>query len=188
MVSDLNIFAQKWSKIAASKKVFVYGFFYLFTFEVPFKCLFAPTSQSWMSKTFKDSKSLGKSIGKKWSQIWTFLIKNGLKSPRQKKKVFTNFFLDFFTFEVPFKRFCAPISRSRMSKLFRDSEFLGKSFEKKWSQIWTILLKNGLKLLRQKKFLQIFFPLFTLFKRPMSKLVLFSESLGKTNGKKWSQI
>ena len=95
MVSDLNIFAQKWSKIAASKKVFVYGFFYLFTFEVPFKCLFAPTSQSWMSKTFKDSKSLGKSIGKKWSQIWTFLIKNGLKSPRRKKKFLQKKFLIF---------------------------------------------------------------------------------------------
>ena len=41
----------------------------LFTFEVPFKRLFAPFSQSWMSNIFKDSESLWKSNGKKWSQI-----------------------------------------------------------------------------------------------------------------------
>ena len=41
----------------------------LFTFEVPFKRLFAPTSRSRMSKILGDSESLGKSNGKKWSQI-----------------------------------------------------------------------------------------------------------------------
>ena len=41
----------------------------LFTFEVRFKHLFAPTSRSRMSKIFRDSESLGKSNGKKWSQI-----------------------------------------------------------------------------------------------------------------------
>ena len=41
----------------------------LFTFEVPFNGLFAPTSQSRMSNIFRDSESLGKSNGKKWSQI-----------------------------------------------------------------------------------------------------------------------
>ena len=41
----------------------------LFTFEVPLKRLFAPTSQSQMSNIFRDSESLGKSNGKKWSQI-----------------------------------------------------------------------------------------------------------------------
>ena len=40
----------------------------LFTLEVPFKRLFAPTSQSWMSKIFRESESLGKIAGKKWSQ------------------------------------------------------------------------------------------------------------------------
>ena len=44
----------------------------LFTFEVPFNGLFAPTSQSRMSNIFRDSESLGKSYGKKWSHIWTF--------------------------------------------------------------------------------------------------------------------
>ena len=39
-----------------------------------------------------------------------------------------------FTFEVPLKRLFVPNSRSRMSKIFRGSEFLGKSYGKKWSQ------------------------------------------------------
>ena len=41
----------------------------LFTFEVPFKRLFAPTSRSQMSNIFRDSESLRKSAGNKWSQI-----------------------------------------------------------------------------------------------------------------------
>ena len=41
----------------------------LFTFDVPFKHLFTPTAQSQMSNIFRDSESLGKSNGKKWSQI-----------------------------------------------------------------------------------------------------------------------
>ena len=60
----------------------------VFTFEVPFKRLFAPTSRSQMSNIFRDSESLGKSDGKKWSKIWTFLFENCLKSPRKKKFFF----------------------------------------------------------------------------------------------------
>ena len=60
----------------------------VFTFEVPFKRLFAPTSRSRMSNIFRDSESLGKSSGKKWSHIWTFLFENCLKLPRKKKFVF----------------------------------------------------------------------------------------------------
>ena len=37
----------------------------VFTFEVPFNGLFAPTSRSWMSNIFRDSESLGKNNGKK---------------------------------------------------------------------------------------------------------------------------
>ena len=55
-----------------------------FTFEVPLKRLFAPTSRSRMSNIFRYSESFGKSNGKKWSNIWTFLFGNGLKSPRKK--------------------------------------------------------------------------------------------------------
>ena len=50
--------------------------------------LFAPISQSPMSKLFRYSESLGKSNWKKWSQIWTFFLKNGVKMPRQKKFFF----------------------------------------------------------------------------------------------------
>ena len=64
----------------------------LFTFEVPFKRLFAPPSWSWMSNIFRDSESLGKSNGKKWSHIWSFLFENCQKSPRKKKGFF---FADF---------------------------------------------------------------------------------------------
>ena len=41
----------------------------VFTFEVLFKYLFVPTSGSQMSNIFIDLESLGKSNGKKWSQI-----------------------------------------------------------------------------------------------------------------------
>ena len=60
----------------------------VFTFEVPFNGLFAPTFRCWMSNIFRDSESLGKSNGKKWSQIRTFLFGSGLKSPRKKKIIF----------------------------------------------------------------------------------------------------
>ena len=60
----------------------------LFTFEVPFNGLFAPTSRSRMSNTFRDSESLGKSKGKKWSNIETFLLGSGLKSPHKKSLFF----------------------------------------------------------------------------------------------------
>ena len=60
----------------------------LFTFEVPFKRLFAPTSRSRMSKIFRDSESCWKNNGKKWPQIWTFLFGSGLKSPLFFFKIF----------------------------------------------------------------------------------------------------
>ena len=41
----------------------------------------------------RDSESLGKSNGKKWSKIWTFLFGSGLKSPRKKKLFFCWFCL-----------------------------------------------------------------------------------------------
>ena len=44
-------------------------------FLTPLNNLFAPTSQSLMSKLFKYKESLGKSNRKKFSQIWNFLLK-----------------------------------------------------------------------------------------------------------------
>ena len=70
----MKIFANKVCKIAAQKIVFgrilplsaclcvrlcVHLSICLFTFEVLFKLLFAPTSKSWMSNIFRDSESLG---------------------------------------------------------------------------------------------------------------------------------
>ena len=75
--------------VCLSVRVFVCQF----TFEVPFKRLFVPTSWSRMSNIFRDSESLGKSSGKKWSHIWTFLFGSCLKLPRRKKSLF--FFADF---------------------------------------------------------------------------------------------
>ena len=135
----------------------------VFTFEVPFNSLFAPTSRSRMSNIFRDSESLGKSKGKKWSRIWTFLFKNWQKLPRKKKF----FSLTFFTFEVPFNDLFAPTSQSRISNIFRDSESLEKSNGKKWSQIWTFLFENGQKSLRKKKNVLTFFTFEVLFNGPI---------------------
>ena len=71
----------------------------VFTFELPFKHLFAPTFWSRMSKIFRDSESLGKSIGKKWSQIETFLFGSGLKLPKKKS---------FFWLILPYKTWWKP--------------------------------------------------------------------------------
>ena len=64
----------------------------MFTFEVPFKRLFAPTSQSRMSNIFRDSESLGKSNGNKWSQIGIFLVWKWSKIAAQTK---VSFLADF---------------------------------------------------------------------------------------------
>ena len=58
-----------------------------------FEAYFASTSKSRMSKIFRDSESLGKSAGKKWSQNWTFLLGSGLKWQRKKKFFFADFAL-----------------------------------------------------------------------------------------------
>ena len=174
----------------------------LFTFEVPLNGLFAPTSRSRMSNIFRDSESFGKSNGKKWSQIWTFLFENCRKLRHKKKFFYSTFFTFFYLlrFSVFFNGLCASTSGSRMSNIFRDSESLGKSNGKKWSQIWTFLFENCLKLTyRKKSFFLHFFGLlrFSVFfnglfaptsQNRMSNIFKDSESLGKSIGKKWSQI
>ena len=72
----------------------------VFTFQVPFKCLFSPTSRSRMSNIFRDSESLGKSNWKKWSQIGTFLFGSGLKL-RCEKKVCFWLILPYKTWQKP---------------------------------------------------------------------------------------
>ena len=54
----------------------------------PFNSLFAPISQSPMSKLIRFLESLGKSNGKTWSQIWTLLLIKSVKSLHKKKNTF----------------------------------------------------------------------------------------------------
>ena len=48
------------------------------------KVFFAPTSQSWMFKIFRDSETLGKSNLKKCAQILKLLLIKGVKLLRKK--------------------------------------------------------------------------------------------------------
>ena len=81
----MNIFVWKLSKIAANKKFFSLLFsllrYHLTVFLPPLPEVGCPIF-------FRASESLGKSNGKKWSQIGTFLFANCLKSPRKKKFFF----------------------------------------------------------------------------------------------------
>ena len=70
------------------KKSFYRFFLHLFTL---FKRLFAPTSQSPMSKFFRFSESLGKGNEKKWSQIGKILLIKGVNLPRKKVSFSRNF-------------------------------------------------------------------------------------------------
>ena len=92
----------------------------LFTFEVRFKYLFAPNSQSQMSKVIKDSESLGQSKEKKWSQIWKLLLIKGVKSPRKQKFVFgrilpyLTWFFWYWCFSLPLTVFCPYFPKSNV--------------------------------------------------------------------------
>ena len=99
--------------------------------EVPFNGLFAPTSRSRMSNIFRDSESLGKSNGKKWSHIQTFLFGSGLKSPRKKKFFFADFALQNMVettlpdgLETSGQSFCVFEDFFRFSKFFGFWVFL----------------------------------------------------------------
>ena len=66
----------------------------LFTFEVQFKRLFAPLPKVECPIFLEIRNPWGKSNGKKWSQIWTFLFGSGLN--RQKKS-------SYFCLILPYK-------------------------------------------------------------------------------------
>ena len=68
--------------------------------SVPFKRPFAPTSQNPMSKMFRDSESLGKSIAKIGLHIWKLLLIKGVKFP-QRKKFFPNYFFGTSSLRKP---------------------------------------------------------------------------------------
>ena len=104
----------------------------VFTFEVPFKRLFAPTFRSRMSNIFTDLESLGNNNGKKWSQIWTFLFENCQKLRHKKKFFFSTFFTFFYLlrFSVFFNGLFAPTSRSRISNILVIRNPWGKVMER----------------------------------------------------------
>ena len=95
-----------------------------------------------MSKLFRYSKSLGKSNGKKWSHIWVFFLKSGLKSPPWKKFITDIFFICSLCLNV----FLPPLLEVQCPNIL---DFLGKSNGKKWSQIWNLVLIKGVKLPRK---------------------------------------
>ena len=117
-----------WNCRREKKKLFK-DFFLLifFTFEVPFKRPFAPTFLSQMSKIFRDLEFFGKSNGQKWSQIWTFLLKNGLESPRHQK-----FFLRIFFFicSLHLNIFLPPLPKVQCPNLINFLNSLGKLMER----------------------------------------------------------
>ena len=92
MVSDVNSFAQKWSKSFAAKKFFT-GFYSLLC-SLNLNIFWPPLPKVQCQHFFLFSESLGKTNGKKWSQISILLLIKGVKLPRKKKVRFsTNFVL-----------------------------------------------------------------------------------------------
>ena len=83
-----KFFLVKGVKLPRQKAFFTDLFFNFFT---PFKRLFAPTSQSPMSKLFRFPEYLGKNNTKKWSQIGKLLLIKGVKLLHKKKFVFQKF-------------------------------------------------------------------------------------------------
>ena len=69
----------------------------VFTFEVPFKHLFAPTSRSWMSNIFRDLESLGEKVMER-SDLY-ILFESGLKLPG---------YFFFFLVILPYKTLWKP--------------------------------------------------------------------------------
>ena len=117
--------------------------------------VFLPPIPSWMS-SFRDSEFLWKSNGKKSSQIWKLLLIKGVKSPRKNCFVanfalLSRIFL-ILVFLTLFNGLFAPTSQSPMSKNLDFWSPWGKNNGKKWSLIWKLLLINGVKSPRKKKF------------------------------------
>ena len=89
VVSDSKTFTYKGCKIAGQTKVcfganfaILNRIFLVLVFLTPFTSLFAPTSQSPMSKLFRFLESLGKTNGKMRSKTFKLLLIKGVQSPR----------------------------------------------------------------------------------------------------------
>ena len=89
-MSDLNIFAQKRSTIAMTKKYKLIFFFIICSLNLNVFLTHFPKSNI---KTFLSRKPLGKRNGKKWSQIWKLLLIKSVKLLRAKKIILGKFCL-----------------------------------------------------------------------------------------------
>ena len=153
MVSDLNILLTNGLKLPRQFFFFLQIKKKLFTFEVPFKRLFTPLlkvgGQIFFpnpNPNFRDSESLRKSNGKKWSQIWTFLLKNGQKLP-PRKKVKKNYLCS-----LHLNVFLPPLPEVQCPNFLDFPNPWGKNNGKNWFHIWIPLLIKGKKSPRKKKF------------------------------------
>ena len=90
MVSDVNISAQKRSKIAAVKKVY-HALFSLCSLNL--KVLLPPLPEVQYPNFLDFPNPWGKTNEKKWSQIWILLLIRGVKSPRNLFLIFDKFCL-----------------------------------------------------------------------------------------------
>ena len=99
-------------------------------FLTPFNGLFAPTSRSPMSKLFRFSESLGKSNGKKWSQIWKLFSHKGCKIAAAK----TVFYGFFFICSLRLNVFLPPLPEVQCPK-FLD-------FQNPWRKV---MQRSGLR-------------------------------------------
>ena len=166
-------------------------------FEVPFNGLFAPTSRSRMSNIFRDSESLGKSNGKKWSQKWTFLVWKLSKIAAQKKSFFLHFFSVFFGFRYFLTVFLPPFPEVGCPIFLVIRNPWGNVIERSGLRYEIFLFENCLKSPRKKKGFFLHFFTFEVpfnglfaptFQSRMSNIFRDTESLRKSNGKKWSTI
>ena len=101
-------------------------------------------------------------VMKRSGLLFEFLLIKDVKTPHKKKIVFflliPPYLVGFFRYwclSLLLTVFFPHTSQSPMSKLFRFLESLEKSYGKKRSQIWKLLLIKGVKLLWHKSFLQI---------------------------------
>ena len=148
------------------------------TFEVSFNGLFAPTSQNRMSNIFRDSESLGKSNGNKWSQIWTFLFENCLKSPR-KKKFFSSLFLVFLGFWSFLMVFLPPLPEVGCPIFLEIRNPWGKVMERSGLRYEHFCLEIVENCVTKKSFFSTLFHFFSTFFGFRSFLTVFLPPLPK---------
>ena len=137
--------------------------------EVPFEHLFAPTSRSQMSKKSTDKESLGKSNGKKWSQIWTFTNK-WCKIAAQKKVCFlTNFVLLsrifwYWYFSLRLTVLWPPLPEVQCPNFLDFLNSWGEKMKRSGLRFENFSSERVYNRRGKKSFIRIFFYLFTLFK------------------------